>query len=113
MNGRELRLDLRKSAADLTLPVRLTPKAARDEIAGVEEFGGDAVLKARVCALPESRRANDAVERLIAGWLGLPKTSVKVAQGGKSRLKKVSIAGDADTLAETVAVKLVAIRGNT
>ncbi len=30
------------------LPVRLTPKSSRDEIAGIEDFAGEAVLKARV-----------------------------------------------------------------
>jgi uncharacterized protein len=40
------------------LPVRLTPKSARDEIAGIENFGGETVLKARVRALPARVRAN-------------------------------------------------------
>ena len=33
------------------LSVRLTPKSARDEIVGVETFGGETLLKARVRAL--------------------------------------------------------------
>ena len=44
------------------LPVRLTPKSARDEIAGIENFGGETVLKARVRALPEQGRANEALD---------------------------------------------------
>ena len=54
------------------LPVRLTPKSGRDEIAGIEAFGGEAVLKARVRALPEVGRANEALERLVARWLKVP-----------------------------------------
>ena len=69
------------------LKVRLTPKSARDEIIGVENFGGEAVLKARVRALPEDGRANQALERLVARWLKVPPTFVSVAQGGKSRAK--------------------------
>lgn len=88
------------------LKVRLTPKAGRDEIAGLEDFAGEAVLKARVRALPEDGRANQALERLIARWLKLPPSSVSVAQGGKSRLKQILIAGDAERLAPLIALKL-------
>ena len=51
------------------LTVRLTPKSSRDEIVGVEAFGGEAVLKARVRALPEDGRANAgarAADRALA-----------------------------------------------
>ncbi|MGH6735417.1 MAG: DUF167 family protein [Methyloceanibacter sp.] len=88
------------------LPVRLTPKAARDEVVGVEDFGGEAVLKARVRALPEDGRANAALEKLIAKWLGVPATSVKVAHGGKARLKQVAIAGDPTALTRLISERL-------
>jgi uncharacterized protein len=86
--------------------VRLTPKAARDAVDGVEDFGGGAVLKARVRAVPEQGRANAALARLIAGWLDVPASSVKIARGGKSRLKEVLIEGEADTLARLISTKL-------
>ena len=35
------------------LAVRLTPKSGRDEIVGVEAFGDETVLKARVRAVPK------------------------------------------------------------
>ena len=88
------------------LKVRLTPKSGKDEIAGVEIFGEETVLKARVRALPEAGRANAALERLIATWLHVPPSSVSVVQGGKSRLKQVEIAGDADALAALVATRI-------
>lgn len=91
------------------LPVRLTPKSARDEIAGIENFGGETVLKARVRALPERVRANEALERLIAAWLKVPRSSVKVALGGKSRLKQVLIEGDAGQLSRLLEAKLGAL----
>jgi uncharacterized protein YggU (UPF0235/DUF167 family) len=91
------------------LPVRLTPKSTRDEIAAVEDFGGETVLKARVRALPEQGRANESLERLIAEWLRVPPSSVKVAQGGKSRLKQVLIEGNADQLARLIEAKLAAL----
>ncbi len=91
-----VRLELRRTGAGIVLKVRLTPKSARDEIVGVETFGGETMLKARVRALPEEGRANAALERLVAGWLKVPPSFVSVTQGGKSRMKQVLIEGDAD-----------------
>jgi uncharacterized protein (TIGR00251 family) len=91
------------------VPVRLTPKASRDEIVGTEDFGGEAVLKAKVRAQPQSGRANEALEKLIAKWLGVPPSSVKVAQGRKSRLKEVMIEGDAATLPQVITAQLAAL----
>jgi uncharacterized protein YggU (UPF0235/DUF167 family) len=87
------------------LSVRLTPKSDRDEIVGLEDHAGECVLKARVRALPEAGRANAALEALIARWLKLPASSVKVAHGGKSRLKQVTVAGDAGALSRLIAAR--------
>jgi uncharacterized protein (TIGR00251 family) len=97
-----LKLNFRSAASGVILPVRLTPKSGRDEITGVESFGGDAVLKARVRAAPEAGRANEALERLIARWLKLPPTTVSVTQGGKSRLKQVLIEGEVEQLSKLI-----------
>jgi uncharacterized protein YggU (UPF0235/DUF167 family) len=88
------------------LPVRLTPKAQRDEVRGAALFDGEVVIAARVRALPEAGRANQALEKLIAGWLGVPASSVTVAQGGKSRLKQVKVEGDADRLTQLIAARI-------
>jgi len=97
------RLNLRRTNSGVMLTVRLTPKSARDEIVGFETFGEEAVLKARVRALPEDGRANVALEKLIARWLKVPASSVSIAQGGRSRLKQVKIDGDPDDLAAAIA----------
>ena len=86
-----LALSLRRSRDGVMLPVRLTPKSSRDEVAGIEDYGGECVLKARVRAVPEAGRANEALETLIAKWLGLPPSTVTVAHGAKSRLKQVAV----------------------
>ena len=67
------------------------------------------VLKARVRALPEAGRANAALEKLIARWLGVPPTSVKIARGTKSRLKQISVEGDSAGLAERIAASVAAL----
>jgi hypothetical protein len=96
------RLNLRRTNSGVMLTVRLTPKSARDEIVGVETFGEETVLKARVRALPDDGRANAALEKLIARWLKVPASSVSVVQGSKSRLKQVKIDGDPDALASAM-----------
>jgi uncharacterized protein (TIGR00251 family) len=99
-------LNLRRAQTGIIMTVRLTPKSARDEVVGIETFGDETVLKARVRALPEEGRANAALEKLIARWLKVPTSSVKVTQGGKSRLKQVKVAGDPDALEAAIAALL-------
>lgn len=101
-----LALSLRPGRDGLILSVRLTPKSGRDEIVGLEDYAGEFVLKARVRALPEAGRANAALGALIARWLKLPSSSVRVAHGGKSRLKQVAVAGDAGALSRLIAARL-------
>ena len=99
-------LVFRRCDGGIILPVRLTPKSATDEVKGVELFDGASVLVARVRALPEAGRANQALEKLIAKWLGLPPSTVSVAHGGKSRLKQVKVEGEAGKLSQLIAAKL-------
>jgi uncharacterized protein len=97
---------LRRSRDGVILAVRLTPKSSRDEVVGIEDHGGECVLKARVRAIPEAGRANAALEALIARWLGVPPSTVNVAHGGKSRLKQVAVGGDAEVLSRLVAERV-------
>ncbi len=96
----------------MILTVRLTPRSGRDEIVGVEDFGGEIVLKVRVRALPAEGRANAALESLIARWLKLPPSTVSIAHGGKSRLKQVAITGDVDALTRLVAARVAELDGS-
>lgn len=102
-------LTLRKTPTGLIVAVRLTPKSARDAVEGIEEFDGQTVLKARVRALPEDGRANAALEKLIAKWLGLPQSAVEVVQGSKSRLKQVAVNGNGIALSALICTKLAAL----
>jgi hypothetical protein len=69
--------------------VRLMPRAARDEIVGWQE----GVLRVRVSAPPVDSKANDALEKLLAKALGVPKVAVGIVSGAKSRDKTVLIDG--------------------
>ena len=69
--------------------LRVAPGAAR---AGVVGRHGDA-WKVRVTAPAEGGRANDAVVRLLADTLALPRTSVTLVSGHSARDKIVELAG--------------------
>ena len=51
---------------------RLTPKASKDAIGGLIETIDGAAFSARVRALPVDGDANNALEELVARWLGVP-----------------------------------------
>ena len=46
----------------------------------------------------------------VAAWLGVPKRSVAVTAGGKSRVKTVSVAGEPARLAALVAAQVAALQ---
>ncbi len=69
--------------------VRLTPRAAREQIAGER----DGALLVRVCAPPVDGRANDALCRLLADRAGVGVRSVSIVRGASSREKLVRVEG--------------------
>jgi len=62
--------------------------AKRTEISGLHGHA----LKVRVAAPPAEGRANDELVAFLAAALGVPKKSVTVVKGARSRRKTVSIA---------------------
>jgi uncharacterized protein YggU (UPF0235/DUF167 family) len=58
----------------------------------------------------EKGEANRAVEMAVAAWLGVPKTSVAVTAGGKSRLKTVVVAGEPSRQAALVESRIAKLR---
>jgi len=86
------------------LRVRVTPRAQADRIDGIAPLSdGTAVLAARVRVAPQDNAANDALARLVAGALDLPRSAVSVVAGHKARVKELRIAGDPVTLAAAAA----------
>lgn len=84
----------------ISVRVRLTPRGGRDALEGAEVLAdGKPVLKARVRAVPENGRANAALEAMLAGALGVPKSRVAVVSGATGRVKIVRILGEAAVLA--------------
>ncbi len=84
----------------LRVALKVTPKASRAEIAGVEaDAAGRARLKVRVTEAPEGGKANAAVVKLLAKAWKLPKGALRVTAGAKDRRKTLLVAGEPDALA--------------
>lgn len=69
--------------------VRLTPRAARDDVDGVV----DGVLRVRVTAPPVDGAANVALLRLLADRLGVPRRDLRIVSGDSARQKVVAADG--------------------
>jgi uncharacterized protein (TIGR00251 family) len=82
--------------ASTRLRVRVSPGSTRAEIVGRH---GDA-WKLRVTAPPEHGRANEAVVRLLAETLSVPRAAVALVSGHARRDKIVELSGVAPALVE-------------
>lgn len=76
----------------LSFRIRVTPGASRDNAEG--RYGEGDILRVRVRAPAVDGRANDAVQRLLAAVLGVPKRDVAITAGGSGRTKLVTVNGD-------------------
>lgn len=95
----------RRGDAGVFVYFRLTPKSSKDAVEGLQITAGAQAFQARVRAIPEDGAANAALETLVSAWLGVPKRSVRLASGGKSRLKSVAISGDVEELVRLLHAK--------
>jgi uncharacterized protein (TIGR00251 family) len=84
------------SAATTRLKLRVSPGARRPGFAGRH---GDA-WKVRVAEPPEDGRANEAVLRLLAETLDVPRANVSLVSGHSSRDKIVTLDGLEQTQTE-------------
>ena len=78
-----------RPADEIRLALRVTPRGGRDVIEGVR----DGALRIRVAAAPVDGGANEAVIRLVAEALGVPRTSIRLVTGATARTKTVAVSG--------------------
>ncbi|MGI8974897.1 MAG: DUF167 domain-containing protein [Gaiella sp.] len=78
------------------LKLRVSPGASRASVVG--RFGD--AWKVRVAALPERGRANDEIEQLLAGSLGIGTDDVQIVAGRGARDKVVRLTGVTRDVAE-------------
>ncbi|MFZ5677310.1 MAG: DUF167 family protein [Pseudomonadota bacterium] len=96
-------LPFKPDARGGSLYLRVTPKAARPEIAGLfQGADGKVSLQIKVTAQPEKGKANEAVIDLLADALGLPRKAFSFTAGETSRLKTVHIAGNPTAIEQTL-----------
>jgi uncharacterized protein len=101
-------LPWRLGAGCVIVRVRLTPKSSLEAVAGVGPTAEGAAFLARVRAVPAEGEANAALEALVARWLDVPKSTVRVTGGAKSRVKTLTISGDSSCLEQRLRAKLAA-----
>ena len=82
-------VEVTEHAEGIAFAVRVAPRASRDAIEGAHQ----GALKVRLTAPPVDDRANEALIRLLAERLNVPKSAVRIVAGGKSRIKRVEVRG--------------------
>ena len=82
-------LQVRKTTSGLEVRLHVQPRAKHPEISGIH----NGALKVKVTAPPVDDAANRAIVQYFAKLLGLPKSSVRIVSGLKSRDKTLQIAG--------------------
>jgi uncharacterized protein len=82
-------LEVQEREGAAIFPVRVQPRASKDEIAG--EMNG--ALKVRLQAPAVENYANDALIEFLAQLLKTPKSAVRILSGDRSRTKRIEIRG--------------------
>ncbi len=82
-------LQIQERDGTAIFPVRVQPRASKDEIAG--EVSG--ALKVRLRAPAVEGRANEALVEFLAQLLKTPKSAVRILSGDRSRTKRIEIRG--------------------
>ena len=85
---------LRETPRGLLLDVKATPKAAREEVAGIR----NGALMVKVTAAPEKGKANSAVISLLSKAIGVPKSAFELVSGETDRNKVLRLASHAEVI---------------
>ncbi len=75
------------SATELSLRIRVQPRASRNEIVGP---WGDA-LKVRLTAPPVEGKANACLLEFLGEVFAVPPSRVALARGARSRVKRITV----------------------
>jgi uncharacterized protein (TIGR00251 family) len=78
----------RRGQSAAVLSIRVTPRAKRNEIAGVME---DGTVKVRLTAPPVEGKANEALLQFLAEVLDVSHTRLAILAGATGRNKRVQV----------------------
>jgi uncharacterized protein (TIGR00251 family) len=73
---------------DLTISIRVIPRASRSEIVGMVE----GTLKVRIAAPPVDGAANSEIIKLFSKTFGIAKSDIAIISGETSRNKRIKFA---------------------
>jgi uncharacterized protein (TIGR00251 family) len=89
MGQREIKFKISKAEGGAAFPVRVVPRASKNEISGRQ---GEAV-KIRLTAPPVEGAANEALVDFLSEILGVRKSQIEILSGHASRDKIVCVVG--------------------
>ena len=95
---------LRHTTSGMLLDVRATPKAGRDEIAGLTTAAdGRTRMSVRVTAVPDKGKANAAIIAIMAKTMRVAKSSFRQTAGETDRNKTFAITAHEAAITQFVA----------
>ena len=75
---------------DAWVAVLAVPNASSTHLAGVHGEPGSKALRARLKAIPEGGKANDALIKRLAGYLDVPPKAIMLVRGENLQAKTVA-----------------------
>jgi len=94
-------LTLEERSGEVVFHVRVKPRASREAIEGER----DGALIVRLTAPPAEGEANEALVRLLAARLHVPKSAVRIVAGERSRHKRIGVRGASAGEIQSLAAK--------
>ncbi|MGH7618484.1 MAG: DUF167 domain-containing protein [Gemmatimonadaceae bacterium] len=82
-------LDVRESNGRVRFSVRVQPRAAADGFAGTH----GTAIKIRLNAAPVDGAANERLVKFLSATFAVPRRSIKILAGERSRVKIIEIEG--------------------
>ena len=84
------KFEIKDAVGGAAFTVRVVTRAARTEIAGVQD---DGALKIRLTSSPADGTANQELVEFLADRLGVPVETIEIVAGANTREKLISVDG--------------------
>jgi len=99
MNNKDgKKLKITKLSDGIKISVKVIPNSSKCEIAGTI----DDTLRIKLDVPPIEGKANEKCVKFLSELLGVPKTSIEIVSGEKSKSKILYIKGNPDELADKI-----------